>query len=101
MGPCLTGAYKLRGWRPVDREISCGPCTGDRVETFVSVPSLLPASSFNHYTLPVASNHIAFGGMTNVSVFTAAANSGKEDCQNGKAIDDVNGGTKCVEKYFR
>ena len=39
--------------------------------------------------------------MTNVSVFAAAANSGKDDRQNGKTIDDVNGVTKCVEKYFR
>ena len=43
---------------------------------------------------------IALGGMTNVSVFVAAANSGEDDRQDGKAIDDVNGVTKCGEKYF-
>jgi hypothetical protein len=45
MRPCLTGAYKLRHWRPVYGEIGCGPYTGDRIETFASVPSLLQAPS--------------------------------------------------------
>ena len=61
MGSCLTGAYKLRGWRPIYREISCGPCTGDRIETFVSVPSLLQAPSLitTHYQLPQTTSRLA------------------------------------------
>lgn len=61
MGPCLTGAYKPRDWRPVYREISRVPCTGDRIETFGSLPSLLQAPSLitTHYQLPQTTSRLA------------------------------------------
>jgi hypothetical protein len=91
------------------REKNChpGPSTVNGFEFVRFVPSPLQAHRsigkqvVRDVTTAVASITIAFGGMTNVSVFVAAANSGEDDRQYGKTIDHVNGMTKCVKKYFR
>jgi hypothetical protein len=99
-------------WRPLRSEaISLWLIAARHLQCLADAKKIVPSPLQAHrsigkqvvrdVTTAVASITIAFGGMTNVSVFVAAANSGEDDRQYGKTIDHVNGMTKCVKKYFR